>query len=310
MMEEIRNLLLYNNIYETLEVYKKGESYCVVSTIDFNLQYNFMVDDIEKLTYKEMLLIYVASELKYDEIDNIKEKYKLSIDKYKEIAINSVNEKLKHLSLSNENYNRKIYAKLDDEDKEMLKEYFELFYGSLEEGIKNDYYLMQKLRAIYDYLETAKVLLGNNLLKKISNPKLFALGIYSKEDYNIMLEFNENINKKYNFTEKFDFNTENLYQKFKIRSIHDMGFDIIVKNDRVELFSEYYTKLTFTNATMLNYDKLKKCFDTCKEGYVEYLFKYKDGKYLAIYDFLELPEPVVIKFDDLIVGYTDEDINK
>lgn len=169
---------------------------------------------------------------------------------------------------------------------------------------------MQKLRAIYDYLETAKVLLGNNLLKKISNPKLFALGIYSKEDYNIMLEFNENINKKYNFTEKFDFNTENLYQKFKIRSIHDMGFDIIVKNDRVELFSEYYTKLTFTNATMLNYDKLKKCFDTCKEGDVEYLFKYKDGKYLAIYDFLELPEPVIIKFDDLIVGYTDEDINK
>lgn len=166
MMEEIRNLLLYNNIYETLELYKKGKSYCVVSTIDFNLQYNFMVDDIEKLTYKEMLLIYVVSELKYDEIDNIKEKYKLSIDKYKEIAINNVNEKLKHLSLSNENYNRKIYAKLDDEDKEILKEYFELFYGSLEEGIKNDYYLMQKLRAIYDYLETAKVLLGNNLLKK------------------------------------------------------------------------------------------------------------------------------------------------
>ena len=58
------------------------------------------------------------------------------------------------------------------------------------------------------------------------------------------------------------------------------------------------------------YYKLKKYFDTCKEGYVEYLFKYKDGKYLAIYDFLELPEPVIIKFDDLIVGYTDEDINK
>ena len=32
--------------------------------------------------------------------------------------------------------------------------------------------------------------------------------------------------------------------------------------------------------------------------------------YLGIYDFLEITEPVIIKFDDFIAGYTDEDINK
>ena len=191
MMEEIKNLILYKNIYETLEVYKIGGGN--VSIVDdFCLLYKLTYDSLNGLTYKEILLILITSNLYYNEPIFSKENYEKSLKLYKE-----------YISKKESNHdegitNKMVYKKLDNEDQKIVEDYYKLFYGNFETGIKIDYEIIDYIKMLNNYLEKAKLVLGNNLLKKISNPKLFALGIYSKEDYNIMLEFNENINKKYN----------------------------------------------------------------------------------------------------------------
>lgn len=310
--KEIFDLILYDTIRWSLEYTKSlKSSFSTVSSINFNLCYTYNYNELKEKGFKENFFKLATKELLYNYNTDVNElSFEEVLNKYKEY-----NQQEKNKS-NDYNYNMRRYKNLSNEDKKILDELLISAYNDLEEGYKYDNYLFEYYRKIYEYIKKLKEIFGDSFVDKINNIKMFALGIYNEEDYKLVTDYCNNLYKELN--KKYDLSyREHTDQRFINKlSFHDEYYDIIIKDNEIEFHDEYrdilikddkvefgelkLEKLCFTNAKILNYDKIKEQLNNIGEGIVYNIFKYNNGKYLGVFNFIGLDDLLLIEFEDFI----------
>lgn len=260
MIENINNMLIYNTIVNGRK-HSLFEANAITSTLGFNFSFISKLEE-KNVSIRDAFLTNAYYSLHFEYKDNVDiNSFKLPSD----------------FDWSKENIEK--YNSYSDEDKKFLEELFIELYGSLEEGIKNDFYLIDTMNLMYSYKESFIKVFGEEVYNKFNNFKLFSLGYYSDDDIKIYKELKDIYEAK--VSSIYDLSYKDESDIF----FHDNKFNITYEDNKFTLENDEF-KYVFEDANILNKDYFDNNKDNILDGYCYDIFKYKNSdKYVIVLNF-------------------------